>query len=154
MFAGYVALLLIGLAFVIERRAARPAVRFTVGTWANYGLGAAIVVAGSVMLHWGYGWLLDAHAYAACAMFVFLAAAGLGDCYFGFTKKHTKTIYASLYGIVGASMLIAGLLFVIYQSHHRSALGGHLVLVIEAIEIGLFASFWAVQTVERWNQTV
>jgi hypothetical protein len=51
-------------------------------------------------------------------------------------------------------MIGAGVWFVIERSHNRSALGGHLVLTIEIIEIVLFVLFWSTQTVERWHQTV
>ena len=52
------------------------------------------------------------------------------------------------------TMVVCGAAFLVLHAHNKSALGGHLVLAIEAVEILLFALFWAVQTNERWNQTV
>ncbi|MDE3087224.1 MAG: hypothetical protein KGJ77_10720, partial [Acidobacteriota bacterium] len=97
--------------------------------------------------------VLHGHACAACAMFVFLAAAAGTNSVVGF-RDRTGRVYAWTYGIVGMAMVVAGVLFVVLQGHDQTALGGHLVLTIEVVEIGLFVVFWALQTVERWTETV
>jgi hypothetical protein len=105
-------------------------------------------------LHWHYAKVLDGHPWAACAMFAFLAIAALIDCGFGLVLGHTGRVYAILYGIVGTAMLVFGVGFIILHAHSRSSFGGHLVLLIEAVEIFLFVVFWVIQTIERWDQTV
>ena len=154
VFAGYVAIALVLIAFVIQRRVSESVAEYTIGTWISLAAGLALVITASILLHWGYGWVLDGHARAACAMFLFLAIAAGANSLFGFKYQHTNKIYASIYGFVGLAMIVSGVLFVAARVHDRSSLNGHLVLCIEAVEIGLFVVFWAAQTVERWNQTV
>jgi hypothetical protein len=69
-------------------------------------------------------------------------------------KHYTKTGYAVVYIVVGAAMLGSGAVFVVYQLIDRSAFHGHVVLIIEIVELALFVTFWAMQTIERWNETV
>jgi hypothetical protein len=154
LFAGYVAIALIVIAYFVQRNVRRSTSEFTTGTWISLASGLAIVILGSILLRWKYDWVLKGHARAACAMFFFLAVAALANSVFGFRYQQTSKVFAWIYGAVGVAMIVAGVLFVIERSQDRSSLGGHLVLVIEAVEIGLFVVFWAAQTVERWNQTV
>ena len=51
-------------------------------------------------------------------------------------------------------MIVFAVVFIAARAHDRSSFDGHLVLFIEAIEIGLFVVFWGAQTVERWHRTV
>ena len=51
-------------------------------------------------------------------------------------------------------MIGFGIAFVIVQVTDRSAFNGHLVLGIEVVELLCFVTFWALQTVERWNSVV
>jgi hypothetical protein len=154
LFAGYVAIALMLTAYFVQRRVRGSAPEFTLGTWISLAVGFAILVVGSVLLRWAYDWVLDGHARAACAMFLFLAVAALANSVFGFKYQQTSKAFAWIYGVVGVAMIVSGILFIVEHSHDRTSLGGHLVLVIEAVEIGLFVVFWSAQTVERWNQTV
>jgi hypothetical protein len=157
VFAGTFAIALVLIAFLIQRgRRNASTDEYTTGTWINLGIGLAVVVAAWILLRTDYHWVLEGHARAACAMFGFLAAAAGVNSWFGFRnrQKRSDTAYASIYGVVGLAMIVSGLLFIIFQSHNRSSFGGHLVLAIEGVEIFLFIVFWAVQTVERWNETV
>jgi hypothetical protein len=127
--------------------------QYTAGTW--WSLVGALAVAG---LAWGllegeYSWVLKAHGYSALAMFAFLALAALANGVFGVWKKYkyTKIGYAVVYLIIAAAMVATG---IVYEVVDQSAFNGHLVLVVEIIELGLFATFWALQTVERWDYTV
>lgn len=154
LFAGYVAIALVVLAYFVQRKVRKSTTEFTTGTWITVGAGFTLLVLGSIVLRWAYDWVLEGHARAACAMFLFLAVAALANSVFGFKYQQTSKTFAWIYGVVGVAMIVAGVVFVIQHARDRSSLGGHLVLVVEAIEIGLFAVFWGAQTVERWNQTV
>jgi hypothetical protein len=154
VFAGFAALVIVGLAILVQwRRDPGSVSEYTTGTWVNLGIATALVLTALVLVKWSYSWVLQGHARAACAMFVFLAAAAGTNSVVGF-RDRTGSVYAWTYGMVGLAMIVAGLLFVLYQRHHQSALGGHLVLTIETVEIALFVVFWGLQTVERWTETV
>ena len=148
VFAGFTAIVLACVVFLVQRRPIGS------GAWKSLAGGFAVVLAGWSLLHWAYGWVLDGHARAAIAMFGFLAAAAITNSVLGFKRGHTTTVYAWTYGIVGAAMVLSGLLFVLWKSLNWSSLGGHLVLYIEAVEISLFVAFWVAQTFERWDHTV
>jgi hypothetical protein len=57
--------------------------------------------------------------------------------------------YFWLYSSIAAAMLIAPAIMFPLGSNWR-----HMVLVLEATEITLFAIFWLVQTREHWDETV
>ena len=154
LFAGYVAIALFLIAYVIQRKLHGTPPEYTTGTWVSLGAGLVLLVVGSALLRWAYDWVLDGHARAACAMFVFLAVAALANSFFGFKLRQTERVYAWIYGAVGVAMLVVAGGFVALRAIDRSSFDGHLVLLIEAAEIGLFVVFWGVQTVERWHQTV
>ena len=155
VFAGAIAVVLVLVAFLIPRlRRTASTTEYKTGTWINLAGGAVLVVTGWILLSWAYSWVLRGHAKAACAMFAFLAGAAVTNSWFGFKHKNTRERYAWTYGIVGASMIVAGVLFVVVHVFARSNLNRHLVLYIEATEILLFVIYWSVQTVERWKKTV
>ena len=148
VFAGFTAIVLACIVFLIQRRPIGS------GAWKSLAGGFLLVIVGWSLLHWAYGWVLDGHARAAIAMFGFLAAAAITNSVLGFKYGHTKKVYSWTYGIVGAAMIVFGLLFVLCKAFDWSSLGGHLVLTIEAVEISLFVAFWIAQTFERWDNTV
>jgi hypothetical protein len=155
VWAGTAAIVLVVIAALIQWKSPQSLAEYTLGTWINLGLGVALVIAGWALLHWAYGWVLDGHARAACAMFAFLAIAAIANWAVGFKGQgKAGQVYAWIYLAIGALMIASGIVFVVSYSHHRTSFGGHLVLGIEAVEIFLFVIFWGVQTVERWNHTV
>ena len=140
-------------------RSRRPGAKTTMDeySWGTFGTlaGAALLVgAGWALVLAGYKWVLQAHGKAAAAMFVLLALAAIANGALGLWKKYTRVGYAVAYLCIGAAMLGFGGWFLYDQLSNRSAFHGHLVLVIEVIELSLFAAFWALQTVERWNHIV
>jgi hypothetical protein len=160
LFAGSVAIgLLLIAAFAQWRRSKRPGGattmdEYTWGTWWSLVAAIILVLIGWILVEADYSWVLQGHARAAMAMFVFLAIAALSNGILGMVKHYTKVGYSVVYIVVGAAMLVSGAVFVGYQLIDKSAFHGHIVLVIEIVELGLFVTFWAVQTVERWNETV
>jgi FtsH-binding integral membrane protein len=153
VFAGYVAVALLLIVFLIRRRLPDSKSEYTRGFWISVAGGLVLAITGSILLRWAYSWVLDGHARAALLMFAFLAVAAITNSVLGFRRRDTNKVYAWTYGIVGAFMIVSGVLFVV-QRHNRSSLGGHLVLSIEFVEISLFVIFWVAQTLERWGHPV
>jgi hypothetical protein len=161
LIAGTVAIGLLGVAALAQWRRSKRSnstttmKEYTVGTW--WGLGGATVLVGVgwLLLVMDYGWVLDGHARAASAMIAFLAIAAIVNGILGIWKKYgyTRFVYAVAYLGIGVSMLVGGVVFIVYRLFNSSALHGHLVLAIEVVELALFVAFWSVQTIERWNQT-
>jgi hypothetical protein len=152
VFAGAVAIALALIAYLLQLLTHRSTAMYGLGFWINVALGVVLVTSGWILLHWGYGWVLDGHARAAVAMFVFLALAAIANGGYALAGNKTRDkVYAVIYFVVGGAMLAAGLWFVLVHARHRT---GHLVLWIEAIEIFLFVVFWAAQTIQLWNRTI
>ena len=57
-------------------------------------------------------------------------------------------VYVWLYGAIAAAMIVAGVVMIPFGSRWS-----HMVLVLEATQITLFAAFWLVQTRQHWNET-
>ena len=89
-----------------------------------------------------------AHGIAAVLMFLFLALAVGGNAWERRSDAGRRT-YFWLYASIAAAMLIApAIMFPLGSSW------AHMVLILEATEITLFAIFWLVQTREHWGETV
>lgn len=89
-----------------------------------------------------------AHGMAAVLMFLFLALAVGGNAWDRRRDPAPRT-YFWLYAAIAAGMVIAPAVMFPLGSNWR-----HMVLVLEATEITLFAAFWVVQTREHWDETV
>ena len=88
-----------------------------------------------------------AHGLAAIAMFLLLAVA-VGLTAWERRNDPGRRVYFWLYGTIAAAMVLAGLVMFPFGSSWT-----HMVLVLEATEITLFAAFWLVQTREHWDET-
>jgi len=154
LFAGYLAVGLVVLAALIQWRVKGSLPEWTTGTWVGLGIGLGVLLLASALLHWSYCRLVKGHLVVALLMFLFLALAAGANCAYGLIRGHTKRVYAYIYGLIALLMAAAGVLFLLERGDNRSTLGGHLLLWIEAVEIGLFIVFWTTQTVERWDRTV
>ncbi len=88
------------------------------------------------------------HGIAAVLMFLFLALAVGGNAWQR-RRDLAPRAYFWLYASIAAAMLIAPAIMFPLGSGWR-----HMVLVLEATEITLFAVFWLVQTKEHWRETV
>ncbi len=89
-----------------------------------------------------------AHSIAALLMFLFLALAVGGNAWDRRSDPAPRT-YFWLYASIAAAMVIAPAIMFPLESSWN-----HMVLVLEATEISLFAIFWLVQTREHWGETV
>jgi hypothetical protein len=145
------AVVIAGIAFAVG---ARRGERRTLGdVWTGphrgtvYSLLAVLgfLVAGTLLFATWDRFEENAHGLAAYAMFGFLAAAAVVnalEC-----RKYGLRWYVRLYGLIAVLMGAAALLILIKDWDHKT-------LVLEIIEIGLFAGFWIVQTRELWHTTV
>jgi hypothetical protein len=160
LFAGTVTIGLLLVVGIVEWRwkshAPNTFAQYTAGTWWSLAGAIVLLVVGWVLLVTAYSWVVQGHGKAAVVMFAFLALAAIADGILGLWKKYGYTTlqYAIPYLVLGVAMLGFGVAFIIVQVSDRSAFNGHLVLIIEVVELGSFVTFWALQTVERWNYTV
>ncbi|OWY62217.1 hypothetical protein B7486_59620, partial [cyanobacterium TDX16] len=86
-----------------------------------------------------------AHGFAAVGMFLFLIGAVVAKA-----LEHRRrgwSSYLSVYGAIAVAMVVTGI--VVWRARPFEQ---HTVFALEAIEIGLFALFWVVQTIEHWNE--
>jgi hypothetical protein len=157
LFAGSFAVaVLVMIAFVqwlqSKKAATKSRDRDMQAMWWSLVAASLFVVVAWILVVFDYGLVIQGHAWAALGMFFFLAIAALSDGVL--LKEDTKSPYRIIYIVVGALMILSGALFVGFQYLDRSAFSGHLVLLIEVVELTLFTAFWAVQTTERWHDTV
>ena len=114
------------------------------------GLLAAMVflLTGAALFIWWDDFDTRAHGIAAVLMFLFLALAVGGNAW---KRRHDRgpRIYFWLYTTIAAAMVIAPAIMFPLGPEWQ-----HMVLVLEATEITLFAVFWLVQTKEHWGETV
>ncbi|HYN31463.1 MAG TPA: hypothetical protein VES40_02460 [Ilumatobacteraceae bacterium] len=112
-------------------------------------LGAmAFLVGGAVVFAFWDDFDTRAHGFAAVAMFLFLAIA-VGINAWQHRRDAAPRIYFWLYASIAFLMIAAGVVMFPLGSSWD-----HMVLVLEATEITLFAVFWLVQTKEHWHETV
>ncbi len=120
------------------RSAGTPELRW--GMVVTFGL--LLAITGAYL--WWDGFNERAHGFAAVAMFVFLAF-GIAANALHRRGKSEKRTYFRIYSAIAVAMLASGLLFLTDWTHK--------ILILEAVEIALFATFWIVQTRELWDET-
>jgi hypothetical protein len=107
----------------------------------------ALLVTWWLIRNWG-DFNTRAHGYAAVLMFVLLILAIIANVWEHRDERHQKPWFW-IYAAVAALMSLGGILIPwtrIFDEHTTFAL--------EAYEIGFFAIYWIVQTVENWNEEV
>ena len=104
-----------------------------------------LLVAGALLFTFWDDFDTKMHGYAAVAMFAFLAVAVALNAW---GHRYTRGLYFWLYAVIAALMVFAAI--VIFAVGTR---WDHGVLILETIEIAMFAAFWIVQTVEQWSDT-
>jgi len=118
----------------------------------------AFYIAALVLFLNGRTWFTEfAHPISAIGMFALLGINALVNGYNLYqTRKHQPPPPApqkrgvwrfNTYTAIGTFMLVAALVFLFIVRPHWD----QWVFGLEAIEIGLFAAFWLVQTVELWT---
>ncbi|MCU1360692.1 MAG: uncharacterized protein JWN99_1981, partial [Ilumatobacteraceae bacterium] len=121
----------------------------TVEPGTNLGLAFAVVLIG--LAWWAFrSWddfEVHAHSYSAIAMFGFLGFAIASNAV---QRRHDPPkIYCGLYSAIAATMFVSGAIMLAFKSKVE-----HMVFILEATEITLFAAFWLVQTRELWYEAV
>lgn len=115
-------------------------------TWGMFVVAAIILGAGGLLLFWD-DFALRAHDAAAIAMFAFLALASAWNA-----RRARSAWYRRIYWLIAVAMVatvvLIGLLYVFIDGWT------HAILWLEFIEIGLFATYWIVQTTEHWGEEV
>jgi len=113
------------------------------------GLLAAMVflLVGTAAFVWWDDFPTRAHGLAAVLMFFFLALAVGGNARERRSDPAART-YFLLYAGIAAAMIAVPIVLLPFGSSWA-----HMVLVLEGIEITLFAVFWLAQTREHWNET-
>ena len=117
------------------------------GTHAGLALALALVGGGWWAFHYWDGFEAHAHFYSAIGMFGFLAFAIASNAVQ--RRKDPPKVYFWLYTAIALSMIGSGAVMLALQSKLE-----HMVFILEATEIALFATFWLVQTKELWNDTI
>ena len=108
----------------------------------------AFLIAGAALFVLWDGFETRAHGIAAVLMFLFLALAVGGNAWDRRRDPGRRT-YFWWYATIAAAMVIVPAIMFPLGSSWR-----HMVLVLEATEITLFAIFWLVQTRQHWGETV
>jgi hypothetical protein len=111
-------------------------------------LGAMILLLlGAAAFVWWDNFDTSAHGIAAVAMFAFLAAAVAGGAW-QLCHSPTDRVYFWIYTAIALLMVATAVVLFTVGSDWQ-----HMVLILETIEITLFAAFWLVQTAQHWNET-
>lgn len=136
------------VAAVIASLAKGPTAITSVGTKSmRWGLAAsfAFLVVGLLLFRLWDDFYELAHGWAAVLFFAFLAAAVLLNAG-AIRGQQDKRVYFVLYLVIAVLMVVAAVvLFPLGWEYN--------ILVLEAVEIALFGIFWAVQTMELWDET-
>jgi hypothetical protein len=111
------------------------------------GIIALVLLVGFWAYHYWDGFFDHAHGYAAIAMFGFLALAVASNAWQDWRDGHTGWCF--VYLAIAAAMVLT---FVVVWFNSDG--WDHAVLVLEGIEIGLFVTFWGLQTIRLWNRTI
>jgi hypothetical protein len=106
----------------------------------------AFLVVGAVVFALWDDFDTRAHGLAAVAMFLALAAA-VGLNAWQRRRDPRARVYVWTYGSIAAAMVLSAAVIVPFGSDWT-----HMVLVLEGVQILLFALFWLVQTREHWHE--
>lgn len=113
----------------------------------GFAVSAALMVAGLVWFATARGSFVEyAHGYAALVLFV--AIGIVVQINSRISKGAYRTLYRGLVVFMIASAVTIGVVKLLVGEWN------HMVLWIEALEIGAFEVFWTAQTFEHWDQGV
>jgi hypothetical protein len=135
------------VAMVVNKRDLSPL------TKAGRGTTISLIVTGLALL---FGWwaksgmsnfYTGAHGLAALAMFVLLIAS-VGTKAYQHRAKSPRWYYW-IYVVIAVVMTLGGLLIKFLPIG-----GNYTIFVLEGYEIGFFAVYWIIQTVENWDEEV
>lgn len=135
------------IAMIAERQLMAPAKVGSKDMRIGLTVTLGVLLVGLGLHLWWDGFDTRAHGFAAVLMFVALAIA-VGSNALDARSHRDKGRFAFLYAAISVSMVLVGAIFLVFLRGWS-----HMVLVLEGIEIVLFAVFWLAQTNEHWNET-
>ena len=148
LIAGVVGLVVaVGIALWVNRGVRGTAQMVEKGTKRSLVATAVVLFIGWAVFTVRDDFFTVAHGWAAIIMFLFLIGAVVVKALEH--RTDAKKALFSIYTTVGALMAFGGLAIGVFQ-----LFGDHMIFVLEAWEIGLFAVFWIVQTAENWGEKV
>ncbi|MFB7894156.1 hypothetical protein ACFC1I_18285 [Microbacterium sp. NPDC056044] len=112
---------------------------------------AAVVVA-ATGLTWAFArdaFLQNAHFVATTAFFALFAAVAVRNAF----PRHgppPAPVFRVLYTAIAVGLVLVLVAYVVLLPQ-ASASGAPIVLIVEAIALGLFFAFWVVQGIEKWS---
>jgi len=134
------------IALVVNRKDIRGAARSQLVTIVGLlGTGLVLAVAWLAFENWD-SFYTKAHSWAAIGMFVMLIGAIVAVT---LDSRDRGAFWFWTYASIAAAMVIGALVIVLTR-----AFGEHTTFALETYEIALFAVYWVVQTVEKWDEEV
>lgn len=134
----------LALVLVVRRQASLAAIGLS--------LAIAVAVLLTVALTWTLArdaFLQLAHLVATVVFFALFAAVAVRNA-LPRRRAATGAVYRVLYGVIAAGLVIVLVAYAVLLPRSGD-LGFPLVLVVEASALVLFAAFWIVQGVEKWD---
>lgn len=108
----------------------------------------AIIIIVAALLLWRWpGFTVHSHNAAAVLMFVFLGLAAVQS-----GRRADNRRFARIYWTVAGLMAVTAVTILAVALINKE--WKHAVLVLEAVEIGVFVFYWSVQTRDNWFETV
>jgi hypothetical protein len=134
------------IALVVNRKDIMGAARAQLLTTLSLlGTGLVLIAAWWAIENWG-SFYTKAHSWAAITMFVLLIGAVVAVA---LDSRDRGAFWFWTYAAIAAAGVIGALVIVLTR-----AFGQHTTFALETYEIALFAVYWVVQTVEKWNEEV
>lgn len=121
------------------------------GTVLSLGVGAVVLVV--IAVTWGFfrpAFLEYGHLVAAVTFFTLIAAFAVLDAVWP-SQLHPAPSWLRITYLVIAGLLVLDLIATIAVVLTGSAAGGYLVLIGEVVALVLFAVFWVLQSVQKWD---
>ncbi len=140
-------MLAMGVAYFSARRNGATAVRITRTNQLGFGIALALIIAGLAWYAIDRPTFIEfAHGYAALALFIAIGVV------VWINRRIARPRFGRLYGMIAAFMLVSAVIVLVANAIVDQ--WDHMTLFIEALEIGAFAVFWTLQTVEHWGSGV
>jgi hypothetical protein len=138
-----------GLTYAGDRRHGRTRRVWTGGMVIGLAGTAVLLAATYLAFLWWDGFHRSAHYIAAFAMFICLGIVVANDAWDRHSRGNAPG-YRLVYAAISGAMLLGGLVLGVLEVATDFA---YVVLVLEIVEIVLFAAYWIAQTVEFWSLT-
>ncbi len=140
-------MLAMGVAYLSARRHGATAMRITPINRLGFGIALLLIVAGLLWYTIDLSTFVEfAHGYAALALFIAIGVV------VWINRRMARPRFGRLYGLIAAFMILSAA--VVLAAGAIVDEWDHMTLFIEALEIGAFAVFWTLQTLEHWGSGV